>query len=212
MIEQLAKPWGELALYYDYASKIKEGLVPYADFFPEYPPLALWLFKTANIFGQQWFTLMWYGMVALAILATICMIKKLKGNPYIFLAVILPLGGLFWDRFDIFPALMSLLAVYLAMRGNLWSFFALAAGVMLKIYPILLLPILIGMFIKRGKHRELLIGLVIFAVSTFQLLSLNNLWEFHGHRGIQIESIRAIPKLFNKNSITEYKHNSFEIK
>jgi len=204
MTEQLTKPWGELETYFKYAT---EGSA-------EYPPLAVGLFKIANVFGEQWFTLIWYGLVALAILFICLIIKKMKGNLYIFLASILPLGGLLWDRFDIFPALTTTLAVYLATVS--WGFLALpvlATGISLKIYPVLLLPIVMGMLIKRKEYRDLMVGLAIFAlVVCFSLTNAKSVLEFHKNRGIQIESIRAIPKLLNKNSVVEFKSNTFEIK
>jgi len=203
MIEQLAIPWGELGTYLRYANN---GSL-------EYPPLAVGLFRIANIFGERWFTLIWYGMVALAILLTCLVLKRMKGNFYIFLASILPLGGLLWDRFDIFPALITVLAVYLATNWGILALPVLAIGVILKIYPILLLPIVIGMLIKRGKYLGLAVGSVAFALIVWLgLAKSESVLEFHGNRGIQIESIRAMPKLLDKNSVVEFKHNTFEIK
>jgi len=203
MIEQLAIPWGELGTYLRYANN---GSL-------EYPPLAVGLFKAANIFGERWFTLIWYGMVALAILLTCLVLKRMKGNFYIFLASILPLGGLLWDRFDIFPALITVLAVYLATNWGILALPVLAIGVILKIYPILLLPIVIGMLIKRGKYLGLAVGSVAFTLIVWLgLAKSESVLEFHGNRGIQIESIRAMPKLLDKNSVVEFKHNTFEIK
>jgi len=203
MIEQLAIPWGELGTYLRYANN---GSL-------EYPPLAVGLFRIANIFGERWFTLIWYGMVALAILLTCLVLKRMKGNFYIFLASILPLGGLLWDRFDIFPALITVLAVYLATNWGILALPVLAIGVILKIYPILLLPIVIGMLIKRGKYLGLAVGSVAFTLIVWLgLAKSESVLEFHGNRGIQIESIRAMPKLLDKNSVVEFKHNTFEIK
>jgi len=203
MIEQLAIPWGELGTYLRYANN---GSL-------EYPPLAVGLFRIANIFGEKWFTLTWYGMVALAILLTCLVLKRMKGNFYIFLASILPLGGLLWDRFDIFPALITVLAVYLATNWGILALPVLAIGVILKIYPILLLPIVIGMLIKRGKYLGLAVGSVAFTLIVWLgLAKSESVLEFHGNRGIQIESIRAMPKLLDKNSVVEFKHNTFEIK
>ncbi len=215
----LSEVWGELALYQQYAAK--EG-IPYVDFELEYPPCALGLFKLANIFGEKWFTLMWYGMVAIAILLACLVIKRMKGNLFVFLAAILPLGGLFWDRFDIFPALFSLLAVYFVWKRDLlgadylWGFFLLGIGVMTKLYPIMLLPVLIGMLIKRGRGKDIWLGIVMFIIPILWCFIFfpywTDLFNFHKDRGIQIESVRAIPKLLNKDSIVEYSHNTFEIK
>jgi len=209
----ISEVWGELALYQGYAEK---SGVPYQDFNLEYPPLALELFKLANILGEEWFTLMWYGMVLIAVLVTCLFIKKMKGKPFHFLAVVLPLGGLFWDRFDIFPAMFSLGAFYFAVAGSYWALPFLLTGVLLKIYPIILLPFVIGSLLVRGKITEVVFGLLVF-VCGFALVYKNHpnwmncVFGFHGDRGIQIESVRAIPKLINGGEVI-YSHNTFEIK
>lgn len=214
-VESLAIPWGELALYYSFAEKINQGLKPYVDFFPEYPPLALTLFRIANLFGERWFTLMWYGMIALATLGTMYLIRKLKHNPYVFLACVLPLGGLFWDRFDIFPAFFTLLAVYQAKKGSFLSVVSLAIGVMIKIYPIILLPVIIAMFLFKSVKRAIvalalfILLMVVFILPSKQFIDV--LFKYHGHRGTQIESIKATPLLF-KDSVVEFKSSTFEIR
>lgn len=201
-MEQLAKPWGELALYFKYAS---ENMVP-----AEYPYPSLWLFKLANIFGEQYFTLVWYFLVATALLAVIWLVKRLKGNPYVFLAGVLPLGGLFWDRFDVFPAVLTLLAVYLAKSKSLFAFNVLSVAVLLKVYPIILLPVLVAMMIRDRGIKLALIGVFVFLIP----MAFTN-WDFmdfHKDRGIEIGSIRAIPKLLNENSVTEFRYGAIEIK
>ena len=210
--ERLSIPFGELGLYYSFAEKIGLGLKPYIDFFPEYPPFALCLFRLANVFGIEWFTLVWYSMIVLATIIIFYLIKKLNGNPYIYLASILPLGGLYWDRFDVFPAMFTLLSIYLAKKGNVLSFVSLFIGIMIKIYPIILLPVIVSMFFVKNIKK------MIFGLSLFILLLIvtpkdfiKNMFSYHGHRGIQIESIRAIPLLF-KDSVVEWKHGTYEIK
>jgi len=217
-IEGLLKPFGELALYQGYAQKMSEGLTPYIDFFPEYPPVALWLFKLANIFGAEWFTLMWYGMVALATVGIMVLIKKLKGNPYIYLACVLPLAGLYWDRFDVFAALFSLLAVYLAKRDyKVFPTIVLGFGIMTKIYPIILLPVILLMIFYKHSLRTAINSLIWFVIFMAIFISNSNgfvktLFSYHGHRGIQIESIKSMPLLFKEDSTVEFQHGTYEIK
>jgi len=69
------------------------------------------------------------------------------------------------------------------------------------------------MLIKRGKYLGLAVGSVAFTLIVWLgLAKSESVLEFHGNRGIQIESIRAMPKLLDKNSVVEFKHNTFEIK
>lgn len=220
IIEELAKPTGELILYHDFALRMWMGQLPYKDFFPEYPPGALVFFYLAQFLGTTFFTLMWYLEIAIAISLITFTIWKLKGNFYIFLAMIFPLGGLLWDRFDIFPALLSILSIYLGIRKKFyWAFFILGMGVLTKVYPLFLLPILI--YWQKDYFQKLLNSLCIFLLTiVIPLLiiisyggskGLIKFFEFQVKRGIAIESIRAMPILVKGKGIVEYKHNTFEI-
>ena len=215
-MEGLLKPFGELVLYQDYGQKIMDGLRPYIDFTPEYPPFALILFRLANSFGIEWFTLVWYGMVLIATLGMMFLIKRLKGNPYIYLACILPLGGLYWDRFDVFAALFSLWAVYLAKKGSKLTMFALIVAIMIKIYPIILLPVILLMLWKYS-FKYAFFSFWIFIVTLMACIYpqkefLDVMFKYHGKRGIQIESLKAMPLLFKEGSVVEWGHGTYEIK
>jgi Gpi18-like mannosyltransferase len=133
------------------------------------------------------------------------------------LACVLPLGGLFWDRFDIFPAMFSLLAVYLATKKSFWSLPVLTLGILTKLYPVILLPVILGSLLKRKGYFAILYGAfisLVFVGYSFLFFPnwFNCVFGFHGNRGIQIESIRSIPKLSDENSVVEFKHNTFEIR
>jgi len=233
MTEALAQPWGELALYHRYAEQLANGLTPYRDFFPEYPPLALLFFRLPLYFSTEFYMIAYYGMVALAVLITILIIKQFKGSPWAFVASVLPLGGLFWDRFDIFPAMFSLLAVYLALESRYrptrhpvallrLSGAVLALGFATKIYPIIFLPLIL--IIIGWKPKKLLlyiwtfvfINIIIFGSVIITDGKFDKFVEFQGERGIHLESLRATPLLIKhlKGEIeleTIYSHNTFEL-
>lgn len=226
IIEGFIKPWGELALYHDFALRMAQGQLPYRDFFPEYPPLALPFFRIPLLFGTQYYMLAYYALVAIFILFTVVIIKKMNGNPFAFLASVLGLGGLFWDRFDIFPAFFSVLAIYLAMNKNaFFSSFILALGFLTKIYPLLLAPLIILPFIIR-EPRKLIwsgIGFILPIFITLAIIvgyggqsGLLKFIQFQTKRGIHLESIQATPLLIKhlsgeKQLKTIYEHNTFEI-
>ena len=47
-------------VYYDYASRISDGMMPYRDFSSEYPPVAMLLFSLPRLFsgaGYSWFVI-----------------------------------------------------------------------------------------------------------------------------------------------------------
>lgn len=219
MIEGLIKPWGELALYNKYATYLWEGKLPYYDFFIEYPPLCLPFFGVAQIFGEKWFILTWYGLIGLFVFLTFLIIKRMKGRGFAFIASVLPLAGLFWDRFDLIPAFFSLWAIGLLKKKNYpQSWFILSLGILIKVYPVVLIPY----FLLKTPIRSLLKCLFSFSVLSVILLGiiswygglegLKRFVNFQGKRGVHLESIRAIPYLLDReNSITEFQHNTFEI-
>lgn len=225
-IEGLAKPSYELALYYKFASNWASGLLPYKDFFPEYPPLSLVFMRLALIFGEKYFTLTFYGLVFLAVVAMIVLVYKLKGNPWMFLATILPIGGLLWDRFDIFPAFLGTLGIFLALKKKpVWAAFVLSLGFMTKIFPIFLTPILLINFWERPKTiipsiLAFVIPIVVVVGSIVNYGGKEGLLkfaEYQGVRGTQIESFRATPLLWNYlkgkvNLVVEYNHATYEIR
>ena len=221
-MEQLAQPWGEIALYHDFANRIWQGQLPYKDFFPEYPPLSLFFFWIADVFGTQWFTIIYYMLITIFVFLLIILIQKKQGNPYIFLASVLPLGGLFWDRFDIFPAFFAFLSLYLVRKNIVLSSLSLGIGIMIKIFPLAFLPII---FFQAWKQGKLLVSIftlsMIIALTIIPILvyggSFGKFIEFQGKRGIQIESFRATPLLIQallgkKEVIVEYKHYTYEVR
>ncbi len=172
--------------------------------------------------------LSYYALVAIFLVLTAMLIKKMKGNPFIFVAAVLPLAGLFWDRFDIFPAFFSLLALYLLTKKRInASFFVLSLGVLTKIYPIVFLPILVvRALLDFGLKKTLLAALFFIlpiAIIIGNIVSygggdgLKSFVEFQGKRGTHLESVRATPSLIKhlRGEIeleTVYEHNTFEIK
>lgn len=218
-MELLSFPRGEIWLYYSFADHLQNHLLPYKGFFPEYPPLSLIPFWIAGLMGSQWFTIVYYLLIGVFLLLTSWLIHRLGKNPYIFLASVLSLGGLLWDRFDIFPAFLSLWAVYFWYRKKeVAGSFVLSLAILTKIYPMVLIPL----FWKRKNVAKKLLAFilpiaVVYLVVTNYGGSFNKLLEFQGKRGLEIEAIRATPKLLQhlwqgKPVTVEYLHNSYEIK
>lgn len=220
-MERLAYPQGEIWLYWSFVEHIKDKLLPYKDFTPEYPPLSLPFFYLSGVFGAYWFSLLFYFMVGLFITGTAFLVYRMGKNPYVFLAPVLALGTIFWDRFDIIPAFFTLLAFYFLQKNKRYiGIFILSFATLIKIYPIIFLP-----FFLWTKNREQILksGLIFFipiiTIVTVTLLyggSFNRLLS-HGKRGITIESLRATPILIEqllgkRQAVVEYKNYSYEIR
>ena len=112
----------------------------------EYPPLALAVYSLALIGPLAdypfWFTLV---MALTVCLTYVLLLKNGPGRAATFFAIGLLAGGLATGltRFDMVPAALSLICLVLAEHKRwTWAYVALALGVLIKIYPIILFPLL----------------------------------------------------------------------
>jgi hypothetical protein len=138
---------GDVGLYYQYASNFWFGSPPFHGLPAEYPPLALVIFTLTLIPPLQDYATVfaiWMGVLfGLALWA----IHRFEGrSAAISAGVYLALGafGTVLARFDLVPSLAVLAALWLAYRQR-WGAAAslIAVGFVLKLYPIILLPLLI---------------------------------------------------------------------
>lgn len=188
----LAAPWlhlgervaiGDVRHYDDIAIRIVDGSLPYHDFFLEYPPGALPIFLAPAVAGTspgsygpafQWI------VFALALL-TIAVVARgaalvepdqrrialattfVAGSPAL-------LGQVFFLRYDLLPALLTAVAVTEALQGrHRLAGGALGLGVAAKVYPVVLLPLLIG-FAARDRGRKGATASVLWFSGTFAAL------------------------------------------
>lgn len=170
------------------------GLRPYVDVFSEYPPLAtfgfampfLWITKPAggparasaevqsaaphsslalayaDVFAA-WMAMSWFGVAAM----TALLAKSLNLQPARALLLLGP-ASLYCalQRFDPLPvaaAVGSLLAF--VKNYHKTGFALLAAGVMLKIYPIVAFFVALGYVWRRGGLKVALAGVAVFAAA-----------------------------------------------
>lgn len=208
---------GDVQLYYNYARGLMNGQVPYRDLPLEYPSLALLPMVLPQLvnFGQQFSLLGYIGLFLLenVIFTTLVALLLLRVRQYlqpyqhslwvlrvliILVAISAPL--LCW-RYDIFPALLTLLALVSVLTGyptmtGIW----LGLGITAKLYPVVLLPIFSAYYLASNKNRGLL-RFLLSCISTtciiflpFALSAGSNMLSFiryHQQRGLQIESVPA---------------------
>jgi hypothetical protein len=113
----------------------------------EYPPLALLPFSLGllgPIADYQLIFALW--MALLAIFIYWLLVRFGPRGAGLTFALYLLIGG--WStaegRFDLVPATLTLLCIIAAERKHwTWAYFALAFAVLMKIYPILLFPVLL---------------------------------------------------------------------
>ncbi len=195
-------------LYFDYASNILKGLVPYRDFTLEYPPFALFFFILPRLAGHTWpiFSVYYQAEVVIFDLIGLWILYKIAYRwgkaPWTLLSVytlgILAIGPIIGQQYDIFPAVMTLAAIYYFWTDRHTAAWALLAlGTLTKIYPIALAPIFLIYYIRDHQYQRLWQGIASFAavclaiILPFLIISPSCLWSFysyHAQRGIQLES------------------------
>lgn len=125
----------------------------------EYPPLTLLLFSLPLLLPVAYYQFAFALSMSLVAMAIYWLLQHYgpRGAAFIF-ALYLLTGALALAqmRFDLLPALCTLLCVIAAERRH-WTaaYLALAIGVLLKIYPLLLLPALF--LAEQRSHQRLLI-------------------------------------------------------
>lgn len=199
-------------LYQTYGDAMVDGDVPYRDFRIEYPPAALPAFLVPAIghpsqtdytrrFG--WIMLA-CGVAMLALMAVA--LSALDARPGRLFAALafaglapLALGSVVLTRFDLWPAAITAgaLAALLAGRERLGAGL-IGLGFAAKLYPGLLLPLLLAYVWKRfGRRRALVCAGIFVAVAAvvfvpFLALAPGGVWDSvfrQGSRPLQIESL-----------------------
>src|SRR5205085_2358151 len=99
------------------------------------------------------------------------------------------------QRYDIFPAVLTLASLLCFGRGWFgWAGAMLAIGGAVKLYPLLLGPILWIIAIHRSGGARFAAGVVLALLPLAALSFMLPWWRFlafHGQRGLQVESLYA---------------------
>ncbi|HUI37039.1 MAG TPA: glycosyltransferase 87 family protein, partial [Gaiellaceae bacterium] len=199
----------DVHVYQGYAEKLLDGSLPYRDVFVEYPPGAFAVFLPPTAFGADHYNAAFKTLMALCGAATIVLVALVlaelgASQRRIWIGVGLlalspiALGPISLNTYDAWPALLTVLALWLLLRGwELPAFAVLGLAVSAKVYPLVLVP-LAGWFVWRraGTRRTLLaLGVLVVvaaaAVAPFAAYAPHGVYEsFHAQatRGLQIES------------------------
>jgi uncharacterized membrane protein len=171
-------PYGDVHLYAHYAHEMTSGHpyghVPYRDFFDEYPVLAQPLFFLVRLLPGPFVTSFKWTMAICGAAAVVLLVELLvtvsASLPRIVVAVgvagLSPLlvGPVFINTYDLFPALLTAGAVLALLRGRrTTTYVLLALAVAAKVYPLVLLPLLLIDAWDRGGREEVKRALGWFA-------------------------------------------------
>lgn len=206
--EEIGQAYSSTGFYFDYASRMMAGQIPYRDFAVEYPPLALLFFllprlvastpeSYATAFAVQTLLFSLLGMLFVVLLSQRLGLRSWKPVAA-YTAFLLAIGPIVSHRYDMFPAILVLLALYAFLSGRHgWTYALLAAGAMTKVYPAALLPVFLLCHYRDHFHQRIKSALLTFAATSFAIAfpfflmspgGLLDSFAYHAQRGIQLES------------------------
>ena len=215
--DQLFPNQFDVYLYFQNAEALAHGHLPYSGFPFEYPPLALvpmtvpylvWPGGPPPFEVYHWLFLGWEAALLVALVGTLGAIAQrvwpADGSRTVAIRLvvltIVAAPSLAW-RFDLFPALLSALAVLAALQGRAGvAGAAVALGVLAKLYPAVLVPaIVLPWILSRDWQRVAkfaLVGAAIFVFVAGLVFGLvgDAIWSpitYQNERGLQAESIGA---------------------
>lgn len=205
------QPHSSTDLYFTYASRIVDGQVPYRDFAVEYPPVALVYFLLprllasapeayATVFQLQ--TLVWNLLGLLLLLLTSMSLRiSLLRSATVYTFALLSLGPIIAVRYDVFPAILVLAAVYafLSHRSRT-CVVLLALATLTKMFAAVLLPLVLLQYYVRRDYTGIGAMLITYSVVVFVVAvpllvvthgQLIDALTYHADRGLHIESTYA---------------------
>ncbi len=204
----------DIPLYRTYGERVAGGLVPYRDFAFEYPPgalpfLVLPALVTDSLEAYRAVFVAELAVVgALAVLAFDWALRNLgrRGRDRLVVLGVIAvvpvlLGGVILTRFDLVPAAFVALAAGLMATGRLRSAaFVVGVGIAVKLYPVVLVPLLAIAAWRRRGRREAVVVIALAAAPAvavylpFLILGADGVLDSFGRqlgRPLQIESLGA---------------------
>jgi hypothetical protein len=224
-----AVTYSDVTIYQAYGSRMLDGEMPYRDFKMEYPPGASLMFvlpATRVVEGASGERLSWappnaparryyrgFTSLVLLLLAavvvltalTLAAMRRSAAATLLSLAVVafspLMIGQVVPERFDVLPAALTAAALAASVRGHYRLGGAmLGLGAATKVYPALLVPVLVIVVLRQRRVREALfvagaaIGSAVVVFLPFAVASLSGTFgslRDQFREGLQIESFAS---------------------
>jgi uncharacterized membrane protein len=190
------------------AQKMLDGQIPYHDFASEYPPLALLSFLlpgilTSNTIAYSWVfaaELMICDLLVLLMLADLAAAFKVsvRNTLVVYTLFLLATGPILIARYDLFPAMLVLAAVWAFIKGRVkLAWIAAALGFAAKLYPVIIVPFFVIYQLKNRQYGRLIQGGAVFLLTLvilflpWVIIDANGFWQsftYHFERGLHAES------------------------
>jgi hypothetical protein len=209
----------DVELYYQYANRVLGQEIPYRDFNIEYPPFSVPFFvfpaifsNSIGAFSPERYILLFQAQSYVLALATLFLVWNMLRKVYFtfnlnwrifyfsFATILISLY--IFRRFDITAVFLVALAFYFVYNQRPgWGGIMLGLATAAKLYPAVIVPILI-LYFWRGKNdqesaKRLGVGFTFAGMAVtlpFLITGLPgmlNFLKYHSERGVQIESLFA---------------------
>ena len=193
--------------YWKDANPLFNGEIPIM----EYPPFALVFMAIPRLFGwtPEAYEVFYVIEVLVFMIIGLIYTDKLaehfgrdrKNSMLAYSVLMVLLLEFVTDRYDIFPAVLTLMSFYYFVKSRYaWAFILIAIGMMTKLYPAMLFPIYFLLFAVKGEWKEAFKGTAVFIIATLaivipvMIVEPDMIWNFlnyHSDRPLQIESVAA---------------------
>lgn len=204
--------------YYPYAEAMLDSVKPYSEMVYvyggwhdwEYPPLAYFFLAIPGLVGHSaaGYQAAFIAMTAVFfIIGLYCceVIAKETGRSrfrlmLIFTVMMMLMFEFMADRYDIIPVILTLAAITFAIKERYeWSFVMLALGTLTKLYPVILMPILLIYLLSKREYKHAVKGIIYAVIAVAIVIGGNMLAgvdpfafiNYHTERPLEIESLYA---------------------
>ena len=202
----------DLHIYQGYAEKLLHGALPYRDVFVEYPPGAFAVFLPPTAFGSDHYNAAFKCLMALCGVATLVLVALVlaelgasRRRLYVAVGLLalspVALGPISLNTYDAWPALLTVLALWLFLRERqVLGFAVLGLAITAKVYPLVLVPLACIFVWRRSGPRRVALGLAALVVVVAAVVAPFAAYAPHGvfesfrsqaERGLQVESLGA---------------------
>jgi uncharacterized membrane protein len=202
----------DVHVYQGYAEQLLHGSLPYRDVFVEYPPGAFAVFLPPTLFGEAHYNAAFKTLMALCGAATIALVAlvlaelgisraRIGGAVALLALSPIALGPISLNTYDAWPALLSVLTLWLILREReLLAFGVLGIAISAKVYPLVLVPLAVVFVWRRAGHRRAAVAVGVLVAAAALVLAPFLAYAPHGvfesfrsqaTRGLQIESLGA---------------------
>jgi hypothetical protein len=190
--------YGDVDLYGSYAQRMVDGQWPYRDFFDEYPvgaqPLFVFVHWLPGSFvGAFRWTMALCG--AASVFAMLAWLRRTLVGALVAGLAPLIVGPVFLNTYDLFPALLTVLAIAAWLHDRertTWILLALAIAV--KVYAVVLLPFILFDSSRRRRAVVWIVGILALLHLPFVLVGPGGVrfsyWQ-QLRRGLESESLGA---------------------